>query len=446
MRPRFWVCKGAGTAALLCMLTMGAFAAEAPSLSADLKTLERGEKLPLHIPNAKYRIATFPYEDPDGTELADALAAIMGREILLRASGISIGVLAYEGGLTPGEKDRLSYFDKVEKVATAQDVTLSIWGMVRRNGSTLRIDTYLQLPPKLIQQYLVWRVTLPRSMNGTLVARLRPDRVLLQSIELSGEAADVLRAAAKRLTQLHAQPSDDSAVVGELPKRTVYSIEKQSGDWVFMDAGAETKGWVRSAGYCTAQCAPILDAAGFSASLLAFMAGTGDGPSSGQLAPDAEVMRLQIANYRNIERSNSRYLSTDGAYLNPVSQALKDSAERDMVPAGGAALANCLAINRIIALLRKETLEQGAGGHEPQALVYNTLTPDRAAIGAIAFDLAQASLVDPNNADVLQNLAVLFAYAGDEKRAALARSLLQKMGVSMESSKSILDSGPGARP
>jgi hypothetical protein len=55
--------------------------------------------------------------------------------------------------------------------------------------------------------------------------------------------------------------------------------------------------------------------------------------------------------------------------------------------------------------------------------IYNDVAPAPARVGEIAFDLADASLSDPDNADVLHNLGVLFQYAGDEKRATLARTL-----------------------
>jgi hypothetical protein len=54
---------------------------------------------------------------------------------------------------------------------------------------------------------------------------------------------------------------------------------------------------------------------------------------------------------------------------------------------------------------------------------YGQLKPDRERVRQLAFDLAEASLSDPNNVDVLRNLSILFAYAGEQKRANLARSL-----------------------
>jgi len=64
--------------------------------------------------------------------------------------------------------------------------------------------------------------------------------------------------------------------------------------------------------------------------------------------------------------------------------------------------------------------------HVSIAAAYDGLTPDRERVRALAFDLADASLADPGNVDVLRNLAILFAYVGDEQRAKLARSLADR--------------------
>ena len=41
-------------------------------------------------------------------------------------------------------------------------------------------------------------------------------------------------------------------------------------------------------------------------------------------------------------------------------------------------------------------------------------------IEKIVQELAEASVADPSDLDVLENLAVLFAYLGDERRRSLA--------------------------
>jgi hypothetical protein len=414
--------RGGTLAALILSLLPAVAGAEANyNLREELKVLERGETLPLHIPGAKYRVATFTYEDPDGTKLGDALAAIIGREMLARSQVPSIGVLTYEGRLAPNPNDPLSYFDKVERVADAQQVTLSIWGMVRRSGSTLTVDTYVQLPPRLVEKTFVWRVKLPPSMGGELIAHLRPDRILAQRLTLPADAADGILAAAQKLSELRPEPDDSATIVATLPKGSVYWMEKQEGDWIYMNAGDGRKGWVRRAGGCAGPCAPLLDAAGFAADLLACMEHPGPQAFSGQLSPDTQVIQDQLSAYNVIDSGEYRWLL---ATSERIEQRLREAAAAGVVPPGGAALANALAVDRIMQLVWLEARDRTQQtGRRDVMTAYSDVTPDRARVAEIAFKLADASVSDPTNADVLHNLEILFHYAGDEQRATLARSL-----------------------
>ena len=111
-------------------------------------------------------------------------------------------------------------------------------------------------------------------------------------------------------------------------------------------------------------------------------------------------------------------------------------------PPGGAAFANIQSLARLAMALQRaydqrqsdlaprlervrERLELQHGemwvGHVP-----NDVALEADVVRDIAFDLANASLYDPRNSDVLSNLAVLFDYAGDAKRSELARTLAQK--------------------
>jgi hypothetical protein len=60
--------------------------------------------------------------------------------------------------------------------------------------------------------------------------------------------------------------------------------------------------------------------------------------------------------------------------------------------------------------------------------LYNDCKLDSGHIRTIANQLAQASLNDPSNVDVLQNLALLFNYLGDTDRKTLAESLAAQYG------------------
>ncbi|MDX2481826.1 MAG: hypothetical protein QNK24_16005, partial [Desulfuromusa sp.] len=58
---------------------------------------------------------------------------------------------------------------------------------------------------------------------------------------------------------------------------------------------------------------------------------------------------------------------------------------------------------------------------------YDDLDLPNKLIRGLADELAKASLDDPRNIDVLENLAVLFDAAGDGRRAGLARDITQKI-------------------
>jgi hypothetical protein len=51
---------------------------------------------------------------------------------------------------------------------------------------------------------------------------------------------------------------------------------------------------------------------------------------------------------------------------------------------------------------------------------FDRIRLDRRAIGRIADRLAEASVVDPSDVDIVENLAVLFGYLGDNARRRLA--------------------------
>ena len=399
-------------------------ASEKADLQQELKVLERGEKLQRRIPDAKFRVAVFTYEDPNNTKLGDSLATLIGRQLLVRSAVSSFGVVTYAGGLAPDESSGLSYFDKVEKVSEAQDVTMSIWGMVRRRGSTLTIDTYVQLPRALVENTLVWRVRLPARMKGELVAHLRPERILAQRLELPVSAANAISAAALRSNELRADTADTAAVVNVMANDKIYWMEKSQGDWILMSAGAGQGGWVRASGGCDGVCAPVLDAADAGAALLAFLERRTLQRFPDNLSPDVQAIRDQLEAYELIDSRNVPALRFT---TERIGEQLRKAESSARVPPGGAGLANAWMIDSLVLQLQSEASGRAreAGGADILP-IYQELEPDRAQVGAMAFQLAEASVSDPDNADVLHNLAVLFEYAGDEKRASLARSLAEQ--------------------
>lgn len=402
---------------------------QARDFEEEIRRLERGEQPRLGIPDARYRVAVFTYEDPDGTGLGNALAALMSQEILLRSQVGSIGVLRYEGGLSPTASESLSYFDKVEKVTKAQEVILAVWGMVRRDGDRVLVDTYLQLPQQVLRQTFRWKLILPAQMGGgELWAQLRPTRVLVQHYEISTGAVTALREAALRLDELRTEPRDSASVVDTLPVGSTYWFDVPEGEWVKVHAAGGRSGWVRSSRHCTGECAPLLDAGRFVAGLLRFMKDRTIPEAAGTLTPDARAIRDQLYALEALDQGSAE--AVQGRSLDLATRWVKpEAADRGLVPPGGAAFANVQALAKIaIGLKLAARKRRQEGENTRSSRLYEGLVLDRGKVRAIAFDLAQHSLVDPGNIDVLHNLAVLFSYSGDQERARLAQTLEMEAG------------------
>ena len=164
-------------------------------------------------------VGVFTYEDPDRTGLGDALGDLVAHDILLRTQARSLGVLMFTGGLAPSRPGGLGYFDKIEKVAAAQQVYLAVWGAVRKIGSELLIETYVQVPESTADRDLAAEVSIPEPGQALkkLTARLRPDRFAVQRYRIPAEDADAISSAAKRIGELRSEPRQNAAVNAVLP-------------------------------------------------------------------------------------------------------------------------------------------------------------------------------------------------------------------------------------
>jgi hypothetical protein len=402
-------------------------------LEQELQLLERGIEPRPRIPFAEHRVAVFTYEDPDGSGLGNALAALVGGEILFRAQVRSLGVLRYEGRLGPMEPQALSYFDKVEKVTRAQQVTVSVWGVIRDEGERFVVDTFVQLAPVVWEKSFAWSIVLPRRMGGGILrARCRPDRIQVQRLAVPKADVGAVKTAAQQLDELRESPRNDAPVAARIPTGTMYRIDRHEGEWVHVQAGAGRAGWVKAEGHCQGTCAPLLDAGRFTGGLIRFIETARVPPAGESLAPDAQAVVDQI---NVLGRLRSRLASKvlaglrpDAAYRLPPPPSdwgwLVDRwLEGRGVPPGGASFANIRMLDRVTEALARAAHKSGEEHGPVPTYMYDQLAPSRDEVRTIAFDLAQASLDDPRNPEVLQNLAVLFAYAGEGERARLANEL-----------------------
>ena len=216
MRPLPWLI---GTLFLLC--GTAAFEVSAGiqlDLERQVHILEQGETPPLAIRGARYRIGVFTYEDPDRTGLGDALGKLVAHDVLMRTEARSLGVLMFTGELAPSRPGGLSYFDKIEKVTEGQQVYLAVWGTIRRIGSELLIETYMQIPESTADQDLAAEVSIPNANaeSEKLTARLRPDRFAVQRYSIPADDAEEISLAAKRIGELRSEPRSNASVNAEL--------------------------------------------------------------------------------------------------------------------------------------------------------------------------------------------------------------------------------------
>jgi hypothetical protein len=424
----------------------------------ELRLLELGQTPPRRIPGAKTRVAVFTYEDPDRTGLGDRAAALMERAILTGSGASSLGVLRYEGDLSPRKAGDLGYFDKVERLLASQGASLAVWGRIARAGPRLLVDTYVQVPPEALASRFTWQVRLPRTMGGEkLLARLRPNRFAVQRLELPAEAGEALRASAERLDELRESPAESAAVTARLPKEQVYSLERREGEWVFLQVREGQGGWARAPA-CSDACGAFLSAAAFAGGLVGYLDG-GIPPEPGQdVTPEALAVWDQLAlDSLNEPRSVGRLMDLP-------QRGVARLGSRASVPAGGAAAANATALARVSVLLlegfdaayerirpqldslrqqvREKKLEPPVGvalndraflpagprGLSPldMGLVYDQIEVSADRLREIAFDLADAAVLDPRNPELLHNLAVLFRRVGDTARATRAEQLARQ--------------------
>jgi len=461
MRPAF-------SAAVALVVGLGIasplWAAVRVDVNAELRLLELGQTAPRHIPGATYRVAVFTYEDPDGTGLGNEAAALVERAILTGNSASSLGVLRYEGDLSPRHPGDLGYFDKVERVVASQGVALAVWGRIARSRGGLLVDTYAQVPAQTVDSRLTWRLRLPKEMGGEpLLARLRPNRFLIQRLQLPLGGADAIRSAAQRLDELRRTPADAAAIAGRLPREHVYSLLRRQDQWVFLQVQGGPGGWARLPA-CPGECDGFLNAASFAGGLIGYMESGSAPPELPGLTPEALAVRDQLLALDALNDPRLVGHSVDLARRWATRAAKPPGASTGTgtaVPPGGAAAANAAAMAHVSSLLldgfsaayertrpELESLRQAVREGREQApvgvtmgpaafeatglrrlsplevgLVYDRIRVDRESLRSIAFELVDAALLDPRNAELLRNIAVLFRSSGDAERAAKADRL-----------------------
>ena len=417
---------------LTASLASSAWAGISVPLEDQLRILEQGRQPARLIPGAKHRVAVFTFEDADGTGLGDVAAALVAREVLTNSKVSSIGVIFFEGGLAPSADSGLSYFDKVERVTAAQEVTLAAWGIIRQTANGVQIDTYLQIPAPSLDKYFTWTLKLPQAMGAKeLSARLRPDRVFLQRRIFTADGIEQLKSAATAIGRVRASPRADADIIAALPLSEVYYLTERQAGWVRLQTRSGVNGWAPSEGHCLGECESFLEPYTFTGQVLRYMA-DGSLPVSNQrlsLESQAVAHQLEILTALNSKSIDDLHETVNQAQF---------WQEQEAVPPGGAAFANLealavlgLGLKEAFVKVAERDFEVNVRGSEPvpdfvEQQIYDSIKLSPENVKRIALPLAEASQYDPRNTDVLGNLSVLFGCVGDSDRADLAQRLAAK--------------------
>ncbi len=423
-------------------LTPSAIAGIGLNLDKELHLLRDGGYVPIHISGARYRFSVFTFEDPDDTGLGNAFATIISHDLLANNKVSSVGVLRYMGKLgKASDEQQLRYFDKVEQLIESQGVQIAVWGMIQRTDKGIRVDSYVQLSPSIMQKAFNFSFQPSRGMRDALIHRIGPDRMLVQRKEFTYEEMESLVAVARGLGELRAAPYDNAPIAAVLPIDKVYYLIKKHDNWVkisIQDGKLDwlrnlilsvwdvnfwnrKSGWLRTDNFCPSTCASLLDVSQFASELMAYVEHKHRIPNhSSSLADDAkafidQLLAIDALDHASYERAMNILLP----WCDPQSS----------VPSpGGAATCNLRALVQIVWVFRASVASDRYFFTGP----WDT-------IRKVTEQLAKDSLSDPRHVPTLSNLAILFGWLSryhdglytDNERAELASQLAESARASM---------------
>jgi hypothetical protein len=383
---------------------------QASKIIVDFRTAIGDGQRERFFPDTRHRLAVFTFDDPHGTELGDPISFLLSKKLLFSTRVSSFAIVNYRQGAGQDPAGNLAYFDRVDAITKDQSFLLAMWGRLSRNEQGVRIDSFLQVPADAKQGPYARNIRLPEAMGGgTLNARLKPDRVKVQTLLLDAAGIDALRKAASDVASLRANPDPGAAVTANLAytEGRAYTITASERGWVRLRFADGTGGWTSIDQFCTGVCRTLLDAANFTNDVVAL---TSRLPA--RAIPESLTREA---------RAVSDQLSALGAIPeNPVRAV--DTAERwtrgdgGRTAPGGAGFANLLAVARVRAELARTNTRD-----------FNRIRLPRQTIERIVQPLVEASIADPGDIDVVENLAVLFAYLGDNERKNLAQNIAESL-------------------
>jgi len=353
----------------------------------------------------RHRLAAFTFDDPDATGVGDPISFLVSKKLLFSNRVPSFAIVNYRQGADRDSSTNVAYFDRVDAITKDQNFALAIWGRLSRTERGMRIDSFLQVPGDADKSPYVRTIRLPAAMGGgTLTARLKPDRVLVQSLDIGSDEINLLKTAAEQVATLHAGPDAAAAVIGRLGDGSgrTYTIIGSERGWVELRLADGSLGWTSVDQFCTGICAALLDIAGFTDDVVALTSGLPARPVSRSLTPEAEAMSQQLAGLVALSNNSRRAME--------IAERWARGGSGRTSPAG-AGFANLLAVARVKAELARMNVRGQKFDH---------IRLGRQAVERIANQLADASVADPSDVDVVENLAVLFGYLADNTRRRLA--------------------------
>ena len=363
--------------------------------------------------NKKTRVAVFTFDDPDRTGLGDSISFLLAKKLLYSALVSSFAVVNYSQG---AERDQMgSYFDKVDLLTRDQGFLFALWGRISKINGGVHIDSFLQAQVELPQEIpYVRAVRLPAAMGGgSLIAQLNPSRIPLQSFDITDEDARGIKEAAANLAILRAKPESKSSAVARMAKDKQYTLLEKQGPWVRVEASNGLSGWTSVDQFCLERCAQLLDAAVFTDDLVARISGRESAPVPEILTRDAAAFSDQLTAILAIPSDPEKAMGiTHGSKI--VAPGPNGSTGESALPPWAGGFANLFAVAQVGAALKAAKREQ------PD---FEKVRLQNEFIRGVANDLAAASVAYPSDLTILDNLALLYAYLGDQKRRDLALSI-----------------------
>jgi hypothetical protein len=357
------------------------------------------------FPGVRHRIAAFTFDDPHQTGLGDPVSFLLAKKLLFSTRVSSFAIVNYRQGAERDTSSGLAYFDRVDALTDAQGFLLALWGRVSPTNDGARIDSYLQVPADADDAPYVRTIRLPEAMgSGALTARLKPDRIQLQSLVVTADQIGMFEAAAAQVATLRAEPSAESTPTGRLDEGKPYRIVDSNGEWIRLRFDDGVAGWTSVDAFCKDICRELLDVAIYTNDIVALTSGLSPRPPPPSVTREAAAVTDQLAAI--VAAADDPRQAVDVA-----SRWAERSPTEGGALVGGTGFANLLAAARVSAAL------DAAGGDGTN---FDSIRLDRSFIATVANDLAVASVHDPGDIDVVENLAVLFAYLGDDRRRELA--------------------------